>query len=367
MPAAIGQDRQSAGRQRRQFTEAARHEPRFLDIMHLNNPSLPIGAGGNPVRRRQRGGMRERGPASGFGPAGVQDDDGLTAFRRRNGVDELPPFTVAPAFEIDQNDIGFGVLQQILRQFDDAEIGRVADRHLPAEPAARLVREEREIEGEIAALRNQPDAARRNFDAHDVHAGRQAREPGAVRPDHTGARRAHLIDKTSLARLPVLAALRESAGNQNHGADAEIDAVPRHRLHGVRRHNDDRQIDRSRHVAQTGIRRVAANRIRARMDRIERPVEAPFNQRLPAPPGDLPRRLRCADHGDAFGVEEGVEGMRHRSIRRGASEPVKRRLPLDTRAAKQDGVGPTPTASARARTPSPRSTTASTPATSPTT
>ena len=352
MPAAIGQDRQSAGRQRRQFREAARQKPRFFDTVHLNDPSLPIGAGGNPVRRRQRAGMRERGPSTGFGPAGVQDHDRLARFRRRHNVDQLAPFAVAPAFEIDQNDIGFGVLQQILRQFDDAEIGRVADRHLPAEPAARLVREEREIEGEIAALRNQPDAARRNFDAHDVHAGRQARETGAVRPDHTGARRAHLIDKTGLARLPLRTAFRESAGDQNHGADAEIDAVPRHPRHRLRRHHDHRQIDRPRYVAQAAISRVPPDRFRAWVDRVQRPLEPALDQSLPAPPGDLLRRLSRADHGNTFRIEEGVEGMRHRAIRRGASGPVKRPLTLDARAAKQDGVGPTPTTSARARTPS---------------
>ena len=141
------------------------------------------------------GGARARLAATG----GEQDDLLPGGDRSRPGAREGTSVAEVLAVDADHPRVLVGrVGLDELRRLD---VGLVAERGEARDADAVLGSEEAQLEGEVAALRDDPDRPRRERVRADVELCRGVVDAEAVRADHDGPGRSDALDDGSLARL----------------------------------------------------------------------------------------------------------------------------------------------------------------------
>ena len=139
------------------------------------------------VGARQRGRVRGRRARAGVARAASHREDRLRACDPACDARELA--RVAEGLEVEQDDVGLGIVLPVLEQVVRRDVGLVADRdeRRQTEPARVCLLEQREPER--AALGRERDAAGRERPARErrVQAARRRSDAEAVRADQAGA------------------------------------------------------------------------------------------------------------------------------------------------------------------------------------
>ena len=161
--------------------------------------------------------------------AALDRQDRLLARDPRRDARELA--RVAERLEVQQRDVGLGVLLPVLQEVVARQVGLVADRderrQAEAEPARRLD----DRDPEAAALRQEADRSgdrrvrREGGVEPDVGVGVEHAE--AVRPDQPDARVAADLEQLLLALDPLRAGLGEAGRDDEQRADAGRRALAR--------------------------------------------------------------------------------------------------------------------------------------------
>ena len=130
------------------------------------------------------------------------------------------------------------------------------------------------------------------------------RQSQTVRADQTPAVRADEC-KQPLLSIPAFGAdLGEAGGHDTDGADTGSQSVFSRIENGVRRHADQRELDRDLESAKRASTRHACDRVPRAVDRVRRTLEATSEDVPEELTADRSAASRGAVDGDARGVEE---------------------------------------------------------------
>ena len=209
----------------------------------------------------------------------LQDDD-----RLRGGATlecGKKAAAVAGAFDIGADHARVSVGRQQVEEIGFGQIERVAVAHDLAEAQAPRSAVQHQLDRVVTALRDERNIA---LFARQIGPERKARarviHPHAVRADdpHPRLRRTRLDALLELGG-PRVARLAEAAREQVQRGDALGRALGDQIEHAVRRYARDDEINIARHGRERRVRLEAGNLGRARVDRVDRPLEAEIDQR----------------------------------------------------------------------------------------
>jgi hypothetical protein len=122
---------------------------------------------------------------------------------------------VPDAFQIEQNRPRLRVIDQRLEHLLGFDICLVAERDETREPKSLALEQETKLDAEVAALRDQPDGARRRHRAGEEQLRPGVTDAHAVRPQQPPPGRPHLRHDPRLAFAAGIAQLSK-AGRDRH-------------------------------------------------------------------------------------------------------------------------------------------------------
>ena len=197
-----------------------------------------------------------------------QDQHGLAVRARLDGGAHQRA-TVAEVLDVEHDQPGLSVAGEVGEQIRGGEVGLIAERGEAGEPEALGSGQLTELEGQIAALGDQADRARRQRVRGQLELLRGVEHPEAVGSEQHSPRFAHPRGERSFegAGLGALAGAgadghdrpRSSGQSFVNGSGKEGD-----------RYGDDDQLGRAGHLGQRGIGRPAEQLAGAAVDQIYR-------------------------------------------------------------------------------------------------
>ena len=168
-------------------------------------------------------------------------------------------------------------------------------------------------ERDVARLRDDSDPALAQIgEADEVQAAVRVEDARRVRSDQSHVPAPRRLERAPFELASFGAAFAESERQHDHALDAFAPALLDDVRNGRRGGAHQREVDRSRHAREIGIRAQPLDFRRAGIDRIDAPREAILEQRLDRPIPALRRLVRRADHGDCVRREERQEPGRQR-------------------------------------------------------
>ena len=108
------------------LSDDVRDVEQLLEGVDPNDSGLPEECVDAGVRCRHRSGVRRSATRSCAGPSGLDSDDGLCACDPAGDLGEVP--RVTEGLEVEQDDVGAGVLLPVAKKVIAADVGLVADR-----------------------------------------------------------------------------------------------------------------------------------------------------------------------------------------------------------------------------------------------
>ena len=306
------------------------------DVEHLVRVARAVDAELAERRLVDRVGAGERcrvglhRPGSNLGHADLLEDHGLAAGagRPQRSQQGIP---IGDPLGVRHDDRDVVLLRQPAEHLGHRDVDLVAGRHPVADVDVALAREQRQVASVGAALTDERDAARCREAVLERRAeGGEGAELGVVDAKAVGADDAHAGPGRDRAEAVLLAAavgahLREAGAEDQGGPHASRRACL-HRLHHAgRRHGDDRQVRRFRHVGDAAERRQPLDLGMPRIDGIDPAAVAGGAQVANRAPADARGVARSADHGDGRRAQQGVEGV---ALGGGGRHRRRTRLPV---------------------------------------
>ena len=289
---------------------ASRDVEELLDALRPVDPEL---AEQRVVDRVLAGEGRGVGGGGGRARLGApeldRDDRGLGRPRPLQGGEELRP--VPAPFHVEEDRLRRLVLGEERGAVPDVDVRLVAGGEHVAQGMPALAGEHVGEPPERPALAHEPDLSR------DHLVGERGVERGdrpAPEVRHAHAVGAHEAD-AGLAgearhrglRVP-LAHLREPGGEDDEGADLLLRALGEHAHDGGGGDGADREVDGARDVLDARERGETLDRVPARVDGVDRALEAVLDEGRDRPAPDLGGGGGGAEHRDRARAEEGLEG-----------------------------------------------------------
>ena len=139
------------------------------------------------------------------------------------------PATVAEVLEIDADHPRGLVPRELLDELCRFEIGLIADRDETGDAQAELLAEQRDLDRQVAALRNQAEIARDEVARGEVELGLAVVQTHAVRSDQNCSRRANALDDGLLPAAALPGALPEPGRDRDDRPRARGERA----LHGL--------------------------------------------------------------------------------------------------------------------------------------
>ncbi len=251
--------------------------------------------------------MRRRGPRPGCRPSALDGHDRLRGRHAPRDPPEAPG--VAERLEVEQDELGAGILLPVLEEVVARQIRLVAHRDERGQAHAEAAGRADDRDPEPAALRHEANATR-----HDVllrgerriqpHVGTGVEDAEAIRADEPGPRLAAHLDQLALARGALPPGLGEARGHHQERPRPRRGAVARGGDHPLGGHREDRQIDRAREPLDRPVGAHRLDHVGVLVDRVDRAGEARAQQVAEDLPADRPPLPRGADQRDRSRLEE---------------------------------------------------------------
>ena len=180
----------------------------------------------------------------------------------------------------DQHGARRGVRPEVIEVVVQRQVGLVAGADEAREADGRVLAGLMpEREAEVAARRQEGQAAGAEGDGAQVEPRRGAVDVHAVRADEARAARARRLDQRPLEQAPLFSVLGEAGGVD----DGERDAAPGHLAHGGQHlrsgPHDEGQVDRPLRLVERRQEAVAEEVPAFRAHRVDAPPVPPFDQR----------------------------------------------------------------------------------------
>ena len=251
VPAAVANDRDPRAPQRARAHERLHKVDHLMRRLHEVHARRARSGRDHGRARDQRPGVRPRGARARLGRADGEQHDGL--FGGGGRVHEGAP--VAEVLGVDGDHLGRLVLGERGDELRKVDVGLVPDRGEPREAELDRAREDAELEGEVAALRDQADRALRELVRGDAEVGARVEDAEAVRPEQHRTGIAHPRDQRPLARLRLGAQLAEPGRDADQRPRAGGQGVVDGLLEGGRRDRDDHELGHPGKLAERPVRR----------------------------------------------------------------------------------------------------------------
>ena len=251
--------------------------------------------------RDQRAGVRRRRPRARARPPRLDRQHRLGPRHPPRHAAELA--RVAEGLQVQRDDLGRGVLLPVLQDVVARQVRLVAQRD------------------ERATARSRGATCRRSPPPRTPRSGRRSRRcptGTSARPNVPVSATAGSVLTTPIefgptSRIPVDRHASSSSASRaapsapasanpavmtTSAGDARRGALARDRRHGLRRHGDDRQVDRPGRVRDRRRRAARADEVRVRVDRVELAAEAVVERVPERRAAEGVRPARGADHRD---------------------------------------------------------------------
>ena len=164
------------------------------------------------------------------------------------------PATVAEVLEVDADHPRGLVLRELLDELGRLEVGLIADRDETGDAEADLLAEQRDLDRQVAALRDQAEMARDEVARGEVELGLAVVDPHAVRPDENGARGANALHDGLLSAAAVRGALPEAGGDRDDRPCARGQRAFDGLFERARRNREHHQLGRLRQLVEGAVR-----------------------------------------------------------------------------------------------------------------
>jgi hypothetical protein len=209
--AAVGDDHESPPLGRVGRKQQLRDVNQLADRRHTQDPGRRASRVDGHRVADERAGVRARGADTRGGLSTSEQHHRLAGMRR--SPRERP--AVAEVLEVDGNQPRGLMLCERRNELCRLEVGLVADGDEAGDSEAGVLPQERELDREIPALRNNAELARDEVARREVELGGCVVQAHAVRPEQHRARRAHALDDGLLAPPSVLRGLAETGRDGN--------------------------------------------------------------------------------------------------------------------------------------------------------
>ena len=278
-----------------------------LDELRRGVDPLDAGCPGGGVDRQpaRDEGARVGAGGSGAGPAGAggEEHDRLAGARGGGSRLEKPP-AVDEVLAIDGDRCHVRRPGKGGDEIGHVHVGLIAERGEAdeAEPGTGCFQSQ--LEGEVAALGDQPDLSGRQLVRGEQELCGGVAQAEAVRAEQDGAGGTHLGGDGGLDPPAGRPGLAEAGGDADDRLCPAVERLPHRVLEGRRRHAYDRQLDASGDVSHRDVYRLTEDCAAPPVDQLHpAPVgaaERPLRQPVP------PLRVVCGgpDDGDGGGAEE---------------------------------------------------------------
>ena len=163
--------------------------------------------------------------------------------RRLPGPRERP--AVAEVLAVDADHAGVLVGRERLDELRGLDVGLVPERGEARDADAVLRAEQAQLEGEVAALGDDPERAGRELVHAEVERRRCVVDAEAVRPEHHRSGAAHLLDDAALELLAAVVDLAEAGRDRDDPARAGSECVVDAGLERRGRHRDHDELGRA--------------------------------------------------------------------------------------------------------------------------
>ncbi len=263
--------------------------------------------------RRVAAGQRARVGGGRPGTSGTSPrldcDDGLLAGHAPSGAGEATG--VPKALQVEQHDVGLGVLFPVFQQVRGRDVRLVAHRHKGRHTDAQALAVVEDGHAEGSALRQESHAPAggpcwgEGGVQLDVLGSVQQAE--AVRSDQSHARTAHNLHEPGLPLGPLAAHLPKARRDDHQGLHPRCCTGLGDGQHPRGRHHQHREVDRLRQVRDGWPGLHSRDRMGRRMHRVDHSREAAAQQVAEDLVADGARAATRAHNGDGAGAEEGLE------------------------------------------------------------
>ena len=235
---------------------------------------------GDVGRGQERSGVRRGRPGPGRRTTALDRQDRFAPREPPGDARELPG--VAERFEVQQRDIGPGILLPVLEQVVAGQVGLVADRHergqADPEPPSRLD----DRDPDAAALRQEAHGSLRSLMRRkgrvEPHVRGGVQHPQAVGSDEAHAGAAADGEQVALPLRTVAAGLGEPRRDDQQRSYPGGGAVTGHVDDSRRGHYDDGEVDRGPDQAHRAIGRQPLHGVGVRVDGIHGAGESALDQ-----------------------------------------------------------------------------------------
>ena len=154
--AAVAHDRDSAAGRKRLVHEEAGGVEQLLECVDAHHAGLAEQLVDRDVGVCQRGGVGGRTACPGQCPAALERED---RFRARDTPREAGELArVAERLEVQEDDVGVGIVLPVLEQIIAADVGLVAERHEGRHSEVQSARSRQQLDSDAARLRREPHA-----------------------------------------------------------------------------------------------------------------------------------------------------------------------------------------------------------------
>jgi len=196
------------------------------------------------------------------------------------------------------------------------EIRLVSKRGEAGEAETVVLGEKGELEGEVAALGDEPERAALQLAPAEIEARSRIEDPEAVGPKEDGARVAHPLDDRGLAGTPVGSGLAEAGRDPDERLGSRGQRGLDRLLEAVCGNGEDDELRRLGQVGQGCVCRPLENLPAVSVHEVDRArlLTAQGAERKTVPP--LRRVIRRPEDRDGTGVEERAEVPAQDSRRR---------------------------------------------------
>ena len=169
------------------------------------------------------------------------------------------PATVAEILEIDADHPRGLVRRELLDELCRFEVGLIADRDETGDAEAKVLAEQRDLDRQVAALRDQAEMARDEIARGEVELGLAVVQPHAVRSDQNGSRGANALHDGLLPAAAVRGALSEPGGDRDDRPRAGGERAFHGLFERARRDREHHQLGRLRQLVQGAVRLLPEN------------------------------------------------------------------------------------------------------------
>ena len=277
----------------------------------------------------ERAGVRARGPNARGARTAREQEHGLARLGGRPRERPSRP----EVLDVDADHPGLVVRGERLHDLGRLEVGLVAERDEARDPEAEVGGEQRDLEGEVPALGDEPDRTGDEVARREVELGRGVVDAHAVRPEQDRSRRAHPLDDRALALGALFRGFAEACRDRDDRprprGERGVDGL----LERGRRHGEDDELGHLGQLLERAVGGPAEHLAAGPVDEEDRAAVLPAERAPTEPLAPFRRVVGGADDGHGARFEERAQ-VASSPGRHHAHHPIACRI-----AVRQDRMG----------------------------